>query len=52
MSDEDYDKLVAEFERIDREYNTPELARKHLQEMGFLDKDGEPVEQRWDIACP
>ena len=29
-------------EKLQREQNTPEARRKHLQEIGYLDKNGKP----------
>ena len=41
MSDAEYAALVATIEELHREYNTPELATKLLQEHGIVDADGQ-----------
>jgi hypothetical protein len=41
MSEDDFKMLMAEFERIDRECDTPEKAMRQLQSEGLLDENGE-----------
>jgi hypothetical protein len=41
MSESDLQMLLAEFERIDRECDTPEKATRQLQSEGLLDENGQ-----------
>jgi hypothetical protein len=40
MSEADLKMLMAAFERLDRECDTPEKARRQLQSEGLLDANG------------
>ena len=40
MSETTFQMLMAELERVEREYDTPEKARALLQEEGLLDENG------------
>ena len=41
MSEAMYRRIVARFEEIKRECDTPEKARQYLQSIGMLDENGE-----------
>jgi len=51
MDDAQYELLKQIFERDQREYNTPELARKLLQSRGLLDENGELAERYRSTDC-
>jgi hypothetical protein len=41
MSESDLKMLIAEFDRVDLECDTPEKAMRQLQSEGLLDENGE-----------
>jgi hypothetical protein len=51
MTESQYEWLQGEIARLQREYNTPELAQQLLQSHGLLDENGELPERYRSTTC-